>query len=172
MDKNLISAPSLHIHSDITSRRLMADVVIALLPACFAACVIFGTKALSVLLVCTVSAVVAEAVFNLVTDQPQSIGDLSAVVTGILLGLNLSTNVALWQCAVGSAFAVVVAKKLFGGMGKTLQILLLPAEYLCCLPSLLLQAARNQLSEQLLMQSVLQHRWNSSLREIQRHSRQ
>ena len=117
MDKNLISAPSPHIHSDITSRRLMADVVIALLPACFAACVIFGTKALSVLLVCTVSAVVAEAVFNLVTDQPQSIGDLSAVVTGILLGLNLSTNVALWQCAVGAAFAVVIAKKLFGGMG-------------------------------------------------------
>ena len=118
MDKNLISAPSPHIHSDVTSRRLMADVVIALLPACFAACVIFGTKALAVLLVCTISAVVAEAVFNLVTDQPQSIGDLSAIVTGILLGLNLSTNVALWQCAVGAAFAVVIAKKLFGGMGK------------------------------------------------------
>ena len=118
MDKNLISAPSPHIHSDVTSCRLMADVVIALLPACFAACVIFGTKALAVLLVCTVSAVVAEAVFNLVTHQPQSISDLSAVVTGILLGLNLSTNVALWQCAVGAGFAVVVAKKLFGGMGK------------------------------------------------------
>ena len=118
MDKNLISAPSPHIHSDVTSRRLMADVVIALLPACFAACVIFGTKSLAVLLVCTISAVAAEAVFNLVTDQPQSVGDLSAVVTGILLGLNLSTNVALWQCAVGSAFAIIVAKKLFGGMGK------------------------------------------------------
>ena len=96
----------------------MGDVIIALLPACIAAYVLFGSKALAVLLVCTVSAVLAEALFNLVTDQPQSIGDLSAIVTGILLGLNLSTNVALWQCAVGSAFAIIVVKKLFGGMGK------------------------------------------------------
>ena len=118
MDLNLISAPSPHIHSTVTSRRLMVDVIVALVPACIAACVLFGTKALAVLVVCTVSAVLAEVIFNLVTDQPQSVGDLSAVVTGILLGLNLSTNVALWQCAVGSAFAIVVAKKLFGGMGK------------------------------------------------------
>ena len=118
MDLNLISAPSPHIHSTVTSRRLMMDVIVALVPACIAACVLFGTKALAVLVVCTVSAVLAEVIFNLVTDQPQSVGDLSAVVTGILLGLNLSTNVALWQCAVGSAFAIVVAKKLFGGMGK------------------------------------------------------
>ena len=115
---NLINAPSPHIHSDVGSRRLMGDVIIALLPACIAAYVLFGSKALAVLLVCTVSAVFAEALFNLVTDQPQSIGDLSAIVTGILLGLNLSTNVALWQCAVGSAFAIIVVKKLFGGMGK------------------------------------------------------
>ncbi len=115
---NLINAPSPHIHSDVGSRRLMGDVIIALLPACIAAYVLFGSKALAVLLVCTVSAVLAEALFNLVTDQPQSIGDLSAIVTGILLGLNLSTNVALWQCAVGSAFAIIVVKKLFGGMGK------------------------------------------------------
>ena len=113
MDLNLISAPSPHIHSTVTSRRLMVDVIVALVPACIAACVLFGTKALAVLVVCT-----AEVIFYLVTDQPQSVGDLSAVVTGILLGLNLSTNVALWQCAVGSAFAIVVAKKLFGGMGK------------------------------------------------------
>lgn len=118
MDLNLISAPSPHIHSTVTSRRLMVDVIVALVPACIAACVLFGTKALAVLVVCTASAVLAEVIFNLVTDQPQSVGDLSAVVTGILLGLNLSTNVALWQCAVGSAFAIVVAKKLFGGMGK------------------------------------------------------
>ena len=118
MNLNLISAPSPHIHSTVTSRRLMVDVIVALVPACIAACVLFGTKALAVLVVCTVSAVLAEVIFNLVTDQPQSVGDLSAVVTGILLGLNLSTNVALWQCAVGSAFAIVVAKKLFGGMGK------------------------------------------------------
>ena len=118
MDMNLISAPSPHIHSPVTSRRLMADVVIALLPACVAAFVLFGTKALLILLVCTVSAVLAEALFNLITDQEQSVTDLSAVVTGILLALNLSTNVALWQCAVGAAFAIIVAKKLFGGMGR------------------------------------------------------
>ena len=105
MDLNLISAPSPHIHSTVTSRRLMMDVIVALVPACIAACVLFGTKALAVLVVCTVSAVLAEVIFNLVTDQPQSVGDLSAVVTGLLLALNLSTNVPLWQCAVGAVFS-------------------------------------------------------------------
>ena len=117
MKLNLISSASPHIHSGASSRLLMADVIIALIPAAAAAAVLFGSKAIVMMLVCILSAVAAEYVFNAVAGKDQSIADLSAVVTGLLLALNLSTNVPLWQCAVGSVFAIVVVKCLFGGMG-------------------------------------------------------
>ncbi len=106
-----------HIHSGNSTRRVMLDVVIALLPASIAAVIIFGIKALTVLLACTLSAVVFEALFCLLTGRKQSVGDMSAVVTGLLLGLNLSTNVPVWQCIVGSFLAIILVKCLFGGLG-------------------------------------------------------
>ena len=114
---NLISSASPHIHSGASSRALMADVVIALVPAAIASVVLFGSKALEILVVCIISAVISEFLFNLITGRRQSIGDLSAIVTGLLLALNLSTKVALWECAVGAVFAIIVVKCLFGGMG-------------------------------------------------------
>ena len=96
----------------------MLDVIIALLPAAIAGVIIFGAKALGVIAACVITAVVSEALFNLVVHKQQTVGDLSAVVTGLLLALNLSTNVAIWQCVVGTAFAIVVVKCLFGGIGK------------------------------------------------------
>lgn len=96
----------------------MLDVVIALLPACIASVVLFGWKALAVLVTCVAAAVLSEYLFNLASRRPQSVGDMSAVVTGLLLGLNLSANVELWQCAVGSAFAIVLVKCVFGGIGR------------------------------------------------------
>ena len=96
----------------------MLDVIIALLPAAIAGVIIFGVKALGVIAACVITAVVSEALFNLIAHKKQTVGDLSAVVTGLLLALNLSTNVAIWQCVVGSAFAIVVVKCLFGGLGK------------------------------------------------------
>lgn len=116
MDK-LISSSAPHIHTRSTSRNIMLDVALALLPATVAAVILYGVQALLVVLTCTVSAVLAELVFNLICRKKQTVGDLSAVVTGLLLGLNLSTNVALWQCAVGAIFAIVVVKCLFGGLG-------------------------------------------------------
>lgn len=116
MDK-LISSSAPHIHTRSTSRNIMLDVALALLPATVAAVILYGVQALLVILTCTVSAVLAELVFNLICRKKQTVGDLSAVVTGLLLGLNLSTNVALWQCAVGAIFAIVVVKCLFGGLG-------------------------------------------------------
>jgi electron transport complex protein RnfD len=98
----------------------MLDVVIAMLPAAAAAVVVFGLKALWVILTCVVSAVLSEFLFNLAVHKKQTIGDFSAVVTGLLLALNLSTNVPLWQCAVGSVFAIVVVKCFFGGLGKNI----------------------------------------------------
>ena len=96
----------------------MLDVIIALLPAAIAGVIIFGAKALGVIAACVITAVVSEALFNLIVHKQQTVGDLSAVVTGLLLALNLSTNVALWQCVVGTVFAIVVVKCLFGGLGK------------------------------------------------------
>lgn len=109
-----------HIHSGASTRRIMLDVTLALLPATIAGIVIFGWKALLIVLVCVASAVAAEALFNLICRRKQTVGDLSAVVTGLLLALNLSTNVPLWQCVIGSVFAIVVVKGLFGGLGKNL----------------------------------------------------
>ena len=110
-------SPAPHIHSGASTSRVMLDVVIALLPTSVAALAIFGIKALWIILACVIGAVVSEALFNFCTGRKQTIGDMSAVVTGLLLALNLSTNVPLWQCVVGAAFAIIIVKCLFGGLG-------------------------------------------------------
>lgn len=114
-------SPTPHIHQAGSSTwRIMLDVVIALLPAAIAGVVIFGVSALWTIVTCVASAVLAEALFNLCAGKKQTVSDLSAVVTGLLLALNLSTNVPLWQCALGSVFAVVIVKGCFGGIGKNI----------------------------------------------------
>lgn len=107
-----------HIHSGASTRRIMLDVIIALLPAAIAGVVIFGLKALLVMCVCVATTVLCEYLFNLVVKKKQTVGDLSAVVTGLLLGMNLRADVPVWQCVIGSVFAIVVVKLLFGGIGK------------------------------------------------------
>lgn len=116
--KALTVSPSPHIHSGASTTRVMLDVVIALLPAAIAGVVIFGLKALWIILACVCSAVLAEALFNLCARKKQTIGDLSAVVTGLILALNVSTNVPIWQCVIGSVFAIIVVKCFFGGLGR------------------------------------------------------
>ncbi len=114
-------SPVPHIHQKgASTTNVMLDVIIALLPATVAGIILFGIKALFVVLTCVISAVAAEAIFNLCVGRKQTVVDLSAALTGLLLGLNLSTNVPLWQCAVGSVFAIVVIKGLFGGIGKNI----------------------------------------------------
>ncbi len=117
MDNKPVMAAGPHIHSADSSRRIMLDVIIALLPASIAAVVLFGPKAVTMICVCVAAAVVSEFLFNLLAKREQTVGDLSAVVTGLLLALNLSVNVPLWQCALGSVFAIVLVKCAFGGMG-------------------------------------------------------
>ncbi len=110
-----------HIHQKGSStRNIMLDVTIAMLPATVAGIILFGLSALWTILVCVAAAVASEALFNLCTGKKQTVCDLSAVVTGLLLGLNLSTNVPLWQAAIGSVFAIVVVKGFFGGIGKNI----------------------------------------------------
>ncbi len=106
-----------HIHSGRSTAGIMRDVIIALLPTTVAGAVIFGLRALLVIAVCIASCVLCEALFNIITKKTQTIGDLSAVLTGLLLALNLPANIPLWQCVVGSVFAIIIVKCLFGGIG-------------------------------------------------------
>lgn len=99
------------------TRRMMLDVIIALAPAVIAAVVFFGFKAAIMIAVCVGTSVISEFLFCKICKRPQTAGDLSAVVTGLLLALNLSTNVTVWQCLVGAAFAIVIIKCAFGGYG-------------------------------------------------------
>lgn len=95
----------------------MRDVLIALSPAAIAAVVLFGIKALIIISVCVATCVLSEFIFNVIAKKKQTVGDLSAMVTGLLLALSLSTRVSVWHCVVGSVFAIVVVKCLFGGIG-------------------------------------------------------
>ncbi len=116
MEKLIVSS-SPHIHSKTTTRGIMRDVLIALSPAAVASVVLFGLRALLIILVCVASAVASEFLFNLACKKNQTVGDLSAAVTGLILALCLPAKTELWQCAVGSIFAIVVVKCLFGGLG-------------------------------------------------------
>ena len=113
----LIVSSSPHIRTQDTTQRIMLDVLIALLPTSIAGCIIFGWRALLVLVSCVASAVLAEFVFNKIVKKEETVTDLSAAVTGLLLGLNLHAQVPIWQCIVGSVFAIIVVKCLFGGLG-------------------------------------------------------
>lgn len=120
MENKLHVSLSPHIHSNNSTQKTMLDVIIALVPASIAAVILFGIPALIVIAVCVVSAVAGEALFNLAVKKEQTVGDLSAVVTGLILALNLPANVPLWQAAVGSLFAIIIVKGIFGGLGKNI----------------------------------------------------
>ena len=117
MDKKLRLSVSPHIHSGRSTTGIMRDVLIALAPAAIAGTVIFGLRALLVIVVCVASCVLFEALFNMIVKKDQTVGDLSAAVTGLLLALNLPAQIPIWQCVIGSLFAIVVVKCLFGGIG-------------------------------------------------------
>ena len=116
MNKLVVSS-SPHIRTQITTDKIMRDVIIALLPASIAAIVFFGWTALLNIVICVGTCVLSEYVFNRIIKKEQTIGDLSAVVTGLILALNLPAKAEAWHCIVGSVFAIVVVKCLFGGIG-------------------------------------------------------
>lgn len=115
--ERLTVSSSPHIRASITTRRIMLDVLIALLPAAAASAVIFGWRALGIIAACVISAVAAEFLFNLLSKHEQTVSDLSAAVTGLILALNLRADAPIWQCVLGSVFAIIVVKCLFGGIG-------------------------------------------------------
>ena len=115
--QKLVVSSSPHVRSPLTTRRVMLDVIIALLPAAVAGTVIFGVRSLAVIAACVITAVLCEFLFNLITKKEQTVGDLSAVVTGLILALSLRADAPVWMCVIGSAFAIIVVKCLFGGLG-------------------------------------------------------
>lgn len=111
-------SPSPHMRTFDTTRSIMLDVVIALLPAFLWGVWHFGTRALMIGIVSIASCLLFEALTQLVLRRPVTISDFSAVVTGLLLAMNLSSAVPIWIPVVGAFFAIVVVKQLFGGIGK------------------------------------------------------
>ena len=118
MDEKLIVSSSPHILDNDTTRNIMLDVIIALLPATVAALYYFKTNAAIIILLSVLSAVVSEAIYQKATNQPVTINDLSAVVTGLLLAFNLPASAPWWMPIFGSAFAIIIVKQFFGGVGQ------------------------------------------------------
>ncbi len=117
VNEKLIVTESPHVRGRKTTASVMLDVVIALLPALLAGTYFFGFRALLLTAVCVLVAVGCEWGWCKILKKPSSIGDLSAVVTGLLLAMNLPVTMPLWMAAIGSVFAIVIVKQFFGGIG-------------------------------------------------------
>lgn len=113
---NVQSSP--HVRDNISTRSIMLDVVIAMIPATIWGILRFGAYAGIVVLVSILAAVVSEMIFDMIVKKPKTVSDLSAVVTGMILGLNMPPQIPLFVPVVGSVFAIVIVKMLFGGLGQ------------------------------------------------------
>ncbi len=118
MSKKLTVSPSPHVRSRETTTGIMLDVILALIPALAMSVYYFGLRALLLTFVCVISAVLSEYVSRKVMKRNNTIGDLSAIVTGLILALNLPASLPLWMGALGSIVAIVVVKQMFGGIGQ------------------------------------------------------
>jgi electron transport complex protein RnfD len=116
-DLYMVSA-SPHVRSNDSVTKTMRDVIIALLPATFFGIYNFGVEALITIAITIISCVAAEAAYQKITKQDVTIGDLSAVLTGLLLALNLPHTVPWWIPVMGSVVAIIIVKQLFGGLGQ------------------------------------------------------
>ena len=116
--KKLVVSASPHLRSSATTTRIMLDVIIALMPALAASIAIFGPRVLAVTATTVITAVLSEFLARKAMKRHNTIGDLSAVVTGVILAFNLPVDIPLWMAAVGSVVAIVVVKQFFGGIGQ------------------------------------------------------
>lgn len=116
--ENMIITSSPHVRSKTTVTSIMADVIIALMPATALGIYYFGISSALLIATTIVSALFFEALVQKIRKQPVTLNDLSAVVTGLLLALNLPPGLPLWIGVVGAAFAIIIVKQLFGGLGQ------------------------------------------------------
>lgn len=113
---NVSSSP--HVRDNSSTKSIMRDVVIALIPATLVGIYNFGVRALLVILTTCVTCVLSEYIWQRLMKQPITTSDFSALVTGLLLALNLPATLPLWMCIIGGVFAIIIAKQLFGGLGQ------------------------------------------------------
>ncbi|MFZ5986828.1 MAG: RnfABCDGE type electron transport complex subunit D [Bacillota bacterium] len=118
MENSFVVSSSPHIRDNANTRRIMIDVIIALLPAAAAGIYFFGLRALYVIMVTVLSCVVSEYISRKVMKRESTVSDFSAVLTGLLLALNLPSTIPLWIAAVGGVVAIVIVKQMFGGLGQ------------------------------------------------------
>lgn len=118
MNENLFMSPSPHIKSDNSTQKIMLNVIIATIPAIIASAIIFGLRALLVILVTVLSCVASEYLSRKIMKRDNTVNDLSSVVTGILLAFNLPVNINFSIAIFGGIIAIVVTKQMFGGLGQ------------------------------------------------------
>lgn len=118
MQKNLAVSSSPHLRSRVTTRQIMQEVCLALAPAGIAAIILYGVNAAVLIAASVITAVLAEYLYQKISKQKTTIGDWSAVVTGLLLAYNLPANAPVWLAVVGAAIAIVLVKQIFGGIGS------------------------------------------------------
>ena len=115
---NLIVSSAPHIVTESDTTRLMGTVLLALAPAWVASIYIFGMRALLLSVVCVAASVLFEYLYNVIMHRKQTVGDLSAALTGLLIAFNVPSSFPIWQAIIGCLFAIIVVKQLFGGIGR------------------------------------------------------
>ena len=124
MDKktysNLIVSSAPHIVSPMDTSRIMLMVIIGLLPSLLVSTYVFGFRVITLSAVCVIASVAFEWIWNALMKKPQTVGDLSAAVTGLLIAFNVPSGLPYWIAVLGCFVAIIVVKQLFGGVGKNL----------------------------------------------------
>ena len=124
MDKktysNLVVSSAPHIVSNMDTSRIMLMVLIGLAPSLLVSTYVFGFRVITLSLVCVVAAMFFEWAWNKLMHKPQTVGDLSAAVTGLLIAFNVPSGLPYWIAILGCFVAIVIVKQLFGGMGKNI----------------------------------------------------
>lgn len=118
MENNFIMSSSPHLHTNVTTRKIMLDVIIALMPSAILGVFFFGFYTAAVILTAVAASLASEWAFNKIMKKQNTTGDLSAVVTGLLIALNMPPRIPLYMVVIGSAFAIIIVKQMFGGLGK------------------------------------------------------
>lgn len=116
MNKLTVSS-SPHIHSPDSTQGIMLDVIIALIPATIYGIILYGVKAAVLVIASIATAMLSEFIWNKIMKKENSLGDLSAMLTGLLLALNVPSTLPVWMVCLGSAIAIIIVKQMFGGLG-------------------------------------------------------
>jgi electron transport complex protein RnfD len=120
MNNSFVIASSPHIRSDMSTRKIMANVIGALAPSGLAGAYFFGVRAIAVMAVCAASCAVSEALWQKISGVKTTVSDMSAALTGLLLAYNLPPSIPFWMAAVGGAFSIIIVKQFFGGLGQNI----------------------------------------------------